>query len=82
MSPLHAGHSSGNSSPTRALSFASAIECVLLPVANTTAEWIARWIGGELIAALAAAGAPPAGRVRVEVDECAGQSAVWERIPG
>ena len=57
-------------------------ECVLLPVANTTAEWIARWIGGELIASLAAAGAPPAGRVRVEVDECAGQSAVWERIPG
>ncbi|MEI8180539.1 hypothetical protein [Aestuariivirga sp.] len=55
---------------------------MLLPVANTTAEWIARWIGGELIAALAAAGAPPAGRVRVEVDECAGQSAVWERIPG
>jgi 6-pyruvoyltetrahydropterin/6-carboxytetrahydropterin synthase len=54
-------------------------ECVLLPVENTTAEWIARWIGTELLAALAAAGSPIAGRLRIEVDECLGQSAVWER---
>lgn len=53
-------------------------ECVLLPVANTTAEWIARWIGLELRAALAAAGRPLPGTLRVMVDECLGQSAVWE----
>lgn len=53
-------------------------ECVLLPLENTTAEGIARWIGGELLAALAAAGKPLAGRLRIEVDECLGQSAVWE----
>jgi 6-pyruvoyltetrahydropterin/6-carboxytetrahydropterin synthase len=53
-------------------------ECVLLPVENTTAEWLARWIGGELLAALAAAGQPLAGRLRIEVDECLGQSAIWE----
>jgi 6-pyruvoyltetrahydropterin/6-carboxytetrahydropterin synthase len=56
-------------------------ECVILPVANTTAEWIARWIGTELIAALTAAGSPVTGRIRVVVDECLGQSAVWERVP-
>lgn len=54
-------------------------ECALLPVANTTAEWIARWIGLELLAALATAGTPLTGTIRVEVDECLGQSAVWER---
>jgi 6-pyruvoyltetrahydropterin/6-carboxytetrahydropterin synthase len=57
-------------------------ECLLLPVANTTAEWIARWIGGELLAGLAAAGHPIPGILRVEVDECLGQSAVWERSGG
>jgi 6-pyruvoyltetrahydropterin/6-carboxytetrahydropterin synthase len=56
-------------------------ECVLLPAANTTAEWIARWIGGELLAALASQGHPPGGTLRVEVDECLGQSAVWECAP-
>lgn len=53
-------------------------ECVILPVRNTTAEWIARWIGLELRAALAAAGRPLPGTLRVMVDECLGQSAVWE----
>jgi 6-pyruvoyltetrahydropterin/6-carboxytetrahydropterin synthase len=56
-------------------------ECVLLPVENTTAEWIARWIGHELIAAMEAAGSPVTGALRIEVDECLGQSAVWERTP-
>jgi 6-pyruvoyltetrahydropterin/6-carboxytetrahydropterin synthase len=56
-------------------------ECCLLPVANTTAEWIARWIGTELLAALAAAGRPVRGTLRVVVDECLGQSGVWERVP-
>jgi len=53
-------------------------ECVLLPAANTTAEWIARWIGGELLAEFASRGRPLVGTLRVEVDECLGQSAVWE----
>ena len=53
-------------------------ECVILPVRNTTAEWIARWIGLELRAALVAAGRPLPGTLRVMVDECLGQAAVWE----
>lgn len=53
-------------------------ECVLLPMVNTTAELLARWIGLRLAGALAAAGRPPAGAIRIEVDECLGQSAVWE----
>jgi 6-pyruvoyltetrahydropterin/6-carboxytetrahydropterin synthase len=56
-----------------------AAECVLLPLANTTAEWIAGWIGGRLLESLAARGGPPPGTLRVTVDECLGQSAVWER---
>ena len=56
-------------------------ECVLLPVENTTAEWIARWIGHELRAAMAATGSPVLGTLRIEVDECLGQSAIWERRP-
>lgn len=54
-------------------------ECVLLPVVNTTAEWIARWIGEELLRALAERGSPIRGTLRVEIDECLGQSAVWQR---
>jgi 6-pyruvoyltetrahydropterin/6-carboxytetrahydropterin synthase len=53
-------------------------ECVLLPVTNTTAEWIARWIGGQLRRLLAARGLPAPAVLRVEVDECLGQSAVCE----
>lgn len=54
-------------------------ECVLLPLVNTTAEWIAAWIGAELVGGLSAGGLPRAATLRVEVDECLGQSAVWER---
>jgi 6-pyruvoyltetrahydropterin/6-carboxytetrahydropterin synthase len=53
-------------------------ECVLLPVVNTTAEWLAWWIGQELRAALEARGLPRPDLLRVAVDECLGQSAVWE----
>lgn len=53
-------------------------ECVLLPVANTTAEWIAGWIGRTLVDDFAAAGRPLPTVLRVAVDECLGQSAVWE----
>ncbi|MFM8283269.1 MAG: 6-pyruvoyl trahydropterin synthase family protein [Planctomycetaceae bacterium] len=51
-------------------------ECVVLPVPNTTAEWLAWWIGRAL---LAAAPHSPT-RVRVAVDECAGQWGAWEGV--
>lgn len=54
-------------------------ECVLLPLANTTAEWLARWIADELLAAFAAEGRPRPAVVRVAVDECLGQEGVCER---
>jgi 6-pyruvoyltetrahydropterin/6-carboxytetrahydropterin synthase len=53
-------------------------ECVLLPLANTTAEWLARWIADELLAAFAAQGRPRPAVVRVAVDECLGQEGVCE----
>jgi 6-pyruvoyltetrahydropterin/6-carboxytetrahydropterin synthase len=53
-------------------------DCVLLPVANTTAELLARYIGGELLEALSAAGAPTPERLRIAVDECEGQWGVYE----
>ena len=67
-------------------------DCVLLPVPNTTAEMLARHIGqrllaelrtGPLLAGAVAAGLVPGGcdvdrRIRIEVDECEGQSAVFE----
>ena len=56
-------------------------ECLILPVRNTTAEWIAEWIGRELLAALEAPGGRFEGRLRVEVDECQGQSAIWSAGP-
>lgn len=53
-------------------------DCILLPVANTTTELLARWIGHRLLDDLAARlGARPE-IVRIEVDECYGQLAVCE----
>ena len=49
---------------------------MLLPLANTTAELLARWIGEQLLAALAERGEPTPTRLVVEVDECDGQIAV------
>ena len=54
-------------------------ECVLLPLANTTAEWIARWIGLSVAESLATSGHAVPRALRVSVDECLGQSGVWER---
>lgn len=52
-------------------------DCVLLPVANTTAELLARYIGLRLHEDLKQRiGAEPE-ELRVEVDECAGQIGVW-----
>jgi len=49
-------------------------DCVLLPVENTTAELLARYIAGRLLAAMPM---KPT-RLRVEVDECYGQVGVCE----
>jgi 6-pyruvoyltetrahydropterin/6-carboxytetrahydropterin synthase len=51
-------------------------DCRLLPVANTTAEMLARYIGGRLQAALEEAGTSIEG-LQVEVDECDGQVGIW-----
>ena len=52
-------------------------DCVLLPVANTTAELLAQCIGQRLSAAIVArTGAKPA-RLEVAVDENHGQWGVW-----
>ena len=53
-------------------------DCVLLPVANTTAELVARYIGHKLLDALRVRGAMQPERLRIELDECEGQMAVWE----
>ena len=53
-------------------------DCVLLPVPNTTAELLARYIGRRLLDDLAAkTGARPK-RLRIAVDECEGQAGVCE----
>jgi 6-pyruvoyltetrahydropterin/6-carboxytetrahydropterin synthase len=51
-------------------------DCVLLPLDNTTAERLAEWIGGRLLAALGASGVAAPDRLTVEVDECQGQVGV------
>ena len=53
-------------------------ECVLLPVANTTAELLADYIAGRLLRALADRGLPAPEVLRVEVEECFGQAATTE----
>lgn len=56
-------------------------ECALLPVANTTAELLADHIGARLRHEIVARGLPIPRVVRVEVEECFGQSAEveWKR---
>jgi 6-pyruvoyltetrahydropterin/6-carboxytetrahydropterin synthase len=51
-------------------------DCRILPVANTTSEMLAKYIGGQLQAALRAAGYA-VNALQVEVDECDGQSGIW-----
>ena len=53
-------------------------DCMLLPVANTTAELLARHIGAELLSSLAAAGVAAPSRLQVALDECEGQWGVYE----
>jgi len=56
-------------------------ECVLLPIANTTAELLAEYIAGRLLTAMRAKGWADPAALRVEVEECFGQSAEIELIP-
>jgi 6-pyruvoyltetrahydropterin/6-carboxytetrahydropterin synthase len=51
-------------------------DCRLLPVANTTSEMLARYIGEQLQGALLGAGYR-AESLQVEVDECDGQVGIW-----
>jgi 6-pyruvoyltetrahydropterin/6-carboxytetrahydropterin synthase len=54
-------------------------DCLLLPVANTTTELLARYIGRELRSLLERRGFHPA-RVRVGVDENHGQWGYWDCV--
>lgn len=55
-------------------------DCVLLPIANTTTELLARHIGHRLLDAIEQrTGVRPA-RLRVEVDECNGQAAQCDLV--
>lgn len=54
-------------------------DCVLLPVANTTAELLARYLGEKLEPLLVQAGLVALQRLKVAVDENHGQWGVWEK---
>ena len=53
-------------------------DCLLLPVANTTTEMLAHYVGGRLLAALGALGGNTPSRVRIEIGEGGGAAAVCE----
>ena len=53
-------------------------DCVLLPIENTTAELLAKYVAGRLAAALRAEHGFTPAALRVEVEECIGQSATYE----
>jgi 6-pyruvoyltetrahydropterin/6-carboxytetrahydropterin synthase len=56
-------------------------DCVLLPVPNTTAELLARYLGRRLLSALENTSACRPSRLRIEVDENSGQWAACELCP-
>jgi 6-pyruvoyltetrahydropterin/6-carboxytetrahydropterin synthase len=53
-------------------------ECVLLPIENTTAELLARYIGQRLVGDLRKLFGFEPEVIRVEIEESFGQSATWE----
>lgn len=55
-------------------------DCVLLPVANTTAEQLAWHIGNRLLQTLKSSSARGLRKVRIEVEESAGQWAACEIV--
>ena len=54
-------------------------DCVLLGVANTTAERLAEYIGRRLLEAFGKRSIAAPSKVRIEVEETAGQSGIWRR---
>jgi 6-pyruvoyltetrahydropterin/6-carboxytetrahydropterin synthase len=54
------------------------VDCVLLPLANTTAELLARHIANQLADSLATQTGSRPERIQVAVDECDGQWGVHE----
>ncbi len=56
-------------------------DCVLLPIANTTTELLARQIGRQLLEILSSRHSFCPTRLRIELDECEGQLAVWDWQP-
>jgi 6-pyruvoyltetrahydropterin/6-carboxytetrahydropterin synthase len=56
-------------------------DCRLLPVANTTAELLAAYIGHQLKNILESRVGLEEPHLRVELDECDGQLAIWESRP-
>jgi len=57
-------------------------DCVLLPIENTTAELLARYVGMRLVEELRRQHEFEPHVLRVEVEESVGQSATWEWRPG
>ncbi len=57
-------------------------DCVLLPIENTTAELLARYVGMRLVEELRRQHGFEPHVLRVEVEESVGQSATWEWRPG
>jgi 6-pyruvoyltetrahydropterin/6-carboxytetrahydropterin synthase len=53
-------------------------ECVVLPIANTTSELLADYIAGRIRQQISTLGWSPPRILRVEVEECFGQSATVE----
>ena len=53
-------------------------DCVILPVENTTAELVARWIGARLRPTVQSQGSPAVSMIRIEVEENFGQWAICE----
>ncbi|MFI4850521.1 MAG: 6-pyruvoyl trahydropterin synthase family protein [Gimesia chilikensis] len=53
-------------------------DCILLPVANTTAELIAHWIGQQLMTVIGSDAATQIESVQIEVEENFGQWAICE----
>jgi 6-pyruvoyltetrahydropterin/6-carboxytetrahydropterin synthase len=56
-------------------------DCILLPIPNTTAELLGRYIGQRLLVALEAETGRRPERIRIEVDENFGQWAACELTP-
>jgi len=56
-------------------------DCVLLPIENTTAELLARYIGQRLLKSIEGEHRFTPEVMRVEVEENVGQSATWEFRP-